>query len=69
MSNSEWDYHHHEGDWSVRGRYEGDDNIQVLYRGEIYRTFTCPGYRIWNFAAHLHDNIPELECERASRAS
>jgi hypothetical protein len=66
MSNSEWAYHHHEGDWSVRGRYDGEDNIEVLYQGEHYRSFSCPGYRIWNFPAHLRDNIPDLEAERAS---
>jgi len=61
VSDKKWEYLEERGDWAVRGSYDEPDNLQFLYRGEVFRTLTCPGYQIWNWAAHLQDNIPALE--------
>lgn len=61
MDDKKWEYEQSDGRWSVRGSYDEPDNIQYLLDGQVVRTMTVPGYRIWNYAAHLHDVIPELE--------
>lgn len=64
-----WEYTETLGDWSVRGSYDEPNNIEFLYKDEVFHTITYPGYRIWNMSAHLGDYIPELEAERVKRAT
>lgn len=69
MSEKNWQYTQTQGYWSVRGSYEEPGNIEFLYKGEVFGTLTCPGYKIWNFAAHLHDYVPHLEELRIAEVS
>lgn len=62
-----WEYTETQGDWSVRGSYDEPDNIQFLHKGEIFHSITVPGYKIFNYAAHLNDYIPQLEEELKNR--
>jgi hypothetical protein len=51
------------GEWEITGYYEGVDNIIVRRDGEVVRTLTVPGYKIWNYSAHFDDLISALSAE------
>lgn len=68
MSNEvKWEFEETKGDWSVRGNYENENNIEFLHKGESFITISYPSYRIWNIASHFEDYIPQLEEELEKR--
>lgn len=49
------------GDWRVTGSYDEPDNIVFYHKGEVHKTITYPGYKIWNIAAHLDEILEDFE--------
>lgn len=62
-----WEYEQTERDWMVRGSYDYPGNIEYFYKDELVLRTTVPTYKIWNYAAHLTDHIPDLEKLRESQ--
>ncbi len=52
------------GTWVLTGKYDGPDNIVVERDGDVVRTITVPGYKIWNAVAHFDDIIAGVEAEQ-----
>lgn len=62
-------FHVVSGDWCITGTYDGPENIRIYHQCVPFREVTCEGYRIWNFAAHLEDYIPDLEDARTAMSA
>lgn len=66
LSGREWAFGIEDRGFRVRGSYQDElsGNIEITRGGKPFKTFTYPGYRIWNIAAHFHDYVSEWLAEQ-----
>jgi hypothetical protein len=50
-----------EGRWRITATYAREENVTVYLDGQEWRTYTYPGYKIWNIAAHLGEHVALLD--------
>lgn len=62
----EWAFDIEDRGFRVRGSYQDElgDNIEITRGGRPFKTFTYPGYRIWNIAAHFRDYVDDFLYEQ-----
>lgn len=61
MNDKKWQFDFTKGDWRIQGSYEEPNNIVFWFKGQIHKTITYPGYKIWNIGAHADDIIADFE--------
>lgn len=58
-------YSESQGEWTITGSYAKSNNIRLYRNGVEHTRCTAPGYKIWNYAAHLSDIVAEEEAAEA----